>query len=298
MTRIAILGEGAQAAQIAAEFALGGCSVEWLSAEQERSQLLAEESLRMAAVHGLAAPADLERARALLGEGHPETGADGRLALIVEALPEELDAKAEGIARLAAAHPEALVATTSEALSVTAIGEAAGVGERMLAARYGRPPLLTPLVELLAARDTPPRLLDRVSQLLRAIGKRPVVLRREVPGMLAGRLEVAIARECMWLLESGVADAEVIDEVVRDGLARVWTAAGPLQAAALDGGSSLAMVAASIGADPASGASLEGLGAAAAGEAPAQLRARRDEVLAAALRSERARSGSSGGERP
>ncbi|HEX9482750.1 MAG TPA: 3-hydroxyacyl-CoA dehydrogenase NAD-binding domain-containing protein [Solirubrobacteraceae bacterium] len=298
MTRIAILGEGAQAAQIAAEFALGGCSVEWLSAEAERSQLLAEESLRMAAVHGLAGPADLERARALLGEGHPETGADGRLALIVEALPEELDAKAEGIARLAAAHPEALVATTSEALSVTAIGEAAGVGERMLAARYGRPPLLTPLVELLAARDTPPRLLDRVSQLLRAIGKRPVVLRREVPGMLAGRLEVAIARECMWLLESGVADAEVIDEVVRDGLARVWTTAGPLQAAALDGGSSLAMVAASIGADPASGASLEGFGAAAAGEAPAQLRARRDEMLAAALRSERARSGLPGGERP
>jgi 3-hydroxyacyl-CoA dehydrogenase len=298
VTRIAILGDGARAAQIATEFALGGCSVEWLSAERERSQLLAEESLRMAAGYGLAAPADLERARALLGEGHPETGADGRLTLIVEALPEALDAKAEGIAPIAAAHPEALVATTSEALSVTAIGEAAGVGERMLAARYGRPPLLTPLVELLAARDTPPRLLDRVSQLLRAIGKRPVALRREVPGMLAGRLEVAIARECMWLLESGVADAEAIDEVVRDGLARAWTAVGPLQAATLDDGCSLAMVADSIGADPASAVSLEGLGGAAGDEAPAQLRARRDEVLAGARRAERARAGSPGGERP
>src|SRR5258708_29035461 len=139
MTRIAILGEGARAAQIAAEFALGGCSVEWLSAEQERSQLLAEESLRMAAVHGLAAPADLERARALLGEGHPETGADGRLALIVEALPAELDAQAEGIARLAAAHPEALGATTSEARSVTPSGGAGGRGRRSAGRRVRRP---------------------------------------------------------------------------------------------------------------------------------------------------------------
>jgi 3-hydroxyacyl-CoA dehydrogenase len=290
VTRIAVLGEGAPAAQLGGEFALGGCTVVWLSTERERSQQLLEEALRLAAGHGLAGPADLERARALVAHADPSAGAEGRLTLIVETLPEQLQSKAQAIAPLAADHPEALIASTSEAISVTAIGEQAGVSERMIATRYGDPPMLSPLVELLAARDTPPRLLDRVSQLLRAIGKRPVILRREVPGMLAGRLEVAILRECLWLLESGVADAEVIDAVVRDGLARGWTVAGPLHLAGLRGGAP-ALVAEAIGEDPAARMPLERLaGNGADGEALAKLRERRDEALAGALRAERARA--------
>ncbi len=107
----------------------------------------------------------------------------------------------------------------------TELGEAAAVGERMLSTRYGDPPLLCPVVELLAARDTPRRLLDRVSQLLRALGKRPVALRREVPGLVSGRLELALLRETSWLLERGAIDAEDLDELVRDSLARRWALA-------------------------------------------------------------------------
>jgi 3-hydroxyacyl-CoA dehydrogenase len=290
VTRIAVLGEGPRAAQLGGEFALGGCTVVWLSSERERSQHLIEEALRLAAAHGLAGPVDLERARALITHADPAAGVDGRLTLILETLPERLQTKAEAIAPLAAAHPEALIVSTSETLSVTAIAEAAGVTERMIATRYGEPPLLSPLVELLAARDTPPRLLDRVSQLLRAIGKRPVTLRREVPGMLAGRLEVAILRECAWLLESGVADAEEIDAVVRDGLARGWAVAGPLQSAGLRGDAP-ALTAAAIGEDPAAGVGLEGIAErGAGGESLVALRERRDQALAGALRAERARA--------
>ncbi|MCW3033505.1 MAG: 3-hydroxybutyryl-CoA dehydrogenase [Solirubrobacteraceae bacterium] len=290
VTRVAVLGDGPRAAQLGGEFALGGCTVVWLSAEREGSQQLIEEALRLAAGYGLAGPADLERARALVSHADAGAGVEGRLTLILETLPERLEAKAEAIAPLAAAHPEALVASTSESVSVTAIGEEADVGERMIATRYGDPPMLSPLVELLAARDTPPRLLDRVSQLLRAIGKRPVLLRREVPGMLAGRLEVAVLRECLWLLESGVADAEEIDAVVRDGLARGWAVAGPLRSAGLRGGAP-ALTAAAIGEDPAAGIDLERLAAGGAGgEELAALRERRDEALAGALRAERARA--------
>jgi 3-hydroxybutyryl-CoA dehydrogenase len=293
LTRIAVLGDGTDAAQLSGEFALGGCSVVWLNGGPERSAQLVEEALRLAAGYGLAGPAELERARALIGHAEEVAGVDGRLTLIVEALPEEIETKAAGIGPLAAAHPEALVATTSEAVSVTAVGEAAGVGERTVAMRYGTPPMLNPLVELLAARDTPPRLLDRVSQLLRAIGKRPVAVRREVPGMLSGRLEVAMLRECRWLLENGVAGAEEIDEVVRDGLARGWAVAGPLQSAALRG-ASLALIAEAIGEDPAATEPLAersgGGPGEPSGEPPAGLRERRDEALADALRAERARA--------
>ncbi len=197
--------------------------------------------------------------------------------------------KAAALAPVAAGHPEALVATASPEVALTELAEAAGVGERMLALRYGRPPLLQPVVELLAARDTPPRLLDRVSQLLRAIGKRPVALQREVPGMAAERIELALVRECVWLVERGVADAEQIDEIVRDGLARAWVAAGPLEQAAIEGPERLARDDASVGASSAVG--LAGLAAASAAAAdPVTARARRDAALAAALRAERART--------
>jgi L-gulonate 3-dehydrogenase len=291
MTRIAILGDGVEAAQIGCEYALGGCTVIWIGVDRERSQHRVEEALRAASAHGLAGPVDLERARALIAHRTPGEVADGRLTLIVETLPEPLEQKAAALAQLAAAHPEALVASTGESISVTALGTAAGVGERIVATRYGEPPMLIPVVELLAARDTPPRLLDRVSQLLRAIGKRPVTLRREVPGMLAGRLELALLRECLWLLERGVAGAEEIDEVVRDGLARPWRTLGPLQAAQLRDLASLEALGAAVEATP-SRSGLEALAA-----IPPKdhrllggLRERRDQALAEALRAERARA--------
>jgi 3-hydroxybutyryl-CoA dehydrogenase len=288
VTRIAVLGEGHRAAQIGSEFALGGCSVSWLNVDTERSQRRVEEALRLAVAHGLAAPPELERARTLVAVAEPAAGVDGRLTLILEVLSEGLDGKAQAIVPLAAAHPEALIATSGESVSATAVGEAAGVGERIVGVRYGSPPMLTPLVELVAARDTPPRLLDRVSQLLRAIGKRPVTLRREVPGMLAGRLEAAMLGACLWLLEQGVADAEQIDEVVRDGLARSWGVAGPLQAAALRDPAALAAIGAASS-DGAAHVPAEALTQLAGAGIPAALREHLEEQLARALREERER---------
>lgn len=278
MTRVALIGGGPLPAQLGAEFALGGCSVVWAGDGSAGSGF--EDALRLAAAHGLAGPAELERARALAG------AEDGRVALILEAGEDRAAAKAATIAAVAARHPEALVATATLDGPLTALADAAGVGERMLAIGYGRPPLLQPVVELTAARDTPSRLLDRVSQLLRAIGKRPVALRREIAGTVSDRVELAIVRECLGLLERGVADAAEIDEVVRDGLARAWAAAGPLAHAALDGRERLLRAA---------GDDVEQSELGSLPDAAADVRRRRDDALAAGLRSERLRRPGAGG---
>ena len=246
MTRIAVLGASTEAVQIGCEFALGGCAVQLLGAQEPVAAQAVEEALRLASSRGLAGPAELERARSLIAPG---TEAEGRIALIVEALPESVDQKAAAIASVAEPHPEALVATTGEAVGATEIGQAAGVGERMLAARYGSPPMLVQIVELAPARDTPPRLVDRVAQLLSAVGKRPVVLRREVPGMISGQLELALLRECRRLVDEGVADAALIDAVATERLARVWAAIGPLGSAALHAPGSLERLAEASGQD-------------------------------------------------
>jgi 3-hydroxyacyl-CoA dehydrogenase len=294
MTRVAVLGCGTVAAHIGCEYALGGCAVLWAEDDEDAQQRV-EEALRLASAHGLAGPAELERARSLMLRGDATFSSAERLTLIVDAGGEDaagtvpLELRASTIAEIAERHPEALVASATPVPSVTALGDAAGVGERMLATRYGDPPLLSPVVELLAARDTPQRLLERVSQLLRALGKHPLVLRREVPGLVSGRLELAVLREALWLIERGVIEPEELDELVRDSLARRWALTGPLASAALAAPERLRELALAVHAEQPAGdaEALASLAAGTDGDRLAALRERRDDGLAAALRAER-----------
>lgn len=285
MTRVAILGTGPAAAQIGCEFALGGCSVLW-TGDGEGAEQRVEEALRLLSAHGFADPPELERARSLMARGEATISSVERLTLILDARTVPPGERAAALRQIAARHPEALVASTALLPSATELGEAAGAGERMLAMRYGDPPLLSPVVELQAARDTPGRLVDRIAQLLRAIGKRPLVLRREVPGLVSGRLELAVLRESAWLLERGVVDPDALDELVRSSLARRWSLAGPVEAAALGGIEELAELSPAVPPERPSG--LETLASHLDPDGASALRERRDQGLAAALRAERA----------
>ncbi|MHB8531087.1 MAG: 3-hydroxyacyl-CoA dehydrogenase NAD-binding domain-containing protein [Solirubrobacteraceae bacterium] len=288
-----VLGVGDAGAQIACDFALGGCSVVWFDELQQAAAERLEQTLRMVGRQGLAGPAELERARAMLtpqARGWEGAGSGGRVTLVLEALPEEAGLKADSLYHLARLHPEALVATTSTTVGVTSLGEAAGAAERMLCLGYGPAPLLTPTVELIAAATTPPRLVQRVSQLLRAIGKRPVVLAREAPGLVGERLRLALLRESLSLVARGVATPEQVDEIVRELLARGWRHGGPFAEAALEQTGTIEAAAAAVLPTLAAEQGAEGLAAVLAGGDPQLVRERRDDALAEELRAERAAS--------
>src|SRR5437773_4957597 len=81
-----------------------------------------------------------------------------------------------------------------------------------------------------------------LAQLVRApvshtggLGKQPVLVRRDVPGFVWNRLQFALLRECVWLVDQGVASMEDVDRVVRDGLARRWRRVGPFASIGLGG---------------------------------------------------------------
>jgi 3-hydroxyacyl-CoA dehydrogenase len=288
VTRVAVLGVGRAGAQIATDYALGGCSVVWIDDHPEEAMQRIEQALRLLAHHGLAGPAEIERARALLSRRDGPVGSEGRLTLIVESLPERLEVKAELLGELGRHHPEALLASSGALVSPTVLGEAAGAGERMLCAHYTGPPLVTSLVELLAARDTPPRLLQRLVQLLTAIGKHPVVLGREAPGLLGERLRLALLRECLSLVRRGVATHEQVDRAVREGLAREWRLAGPLEEAAIAGPEAVARAARAVFPSLAGEDAVEGLVAQLPEQEDAEpARERVEAALAAGLRAER-----------
>lgn len=292
-THVAILGAGLMGAQIGCEYALGGCRVSFVVRERARAERRVERALALALEHELADEAALVQARTLIGYDESagrSLASDARSPeLIVESLPEDLSLKADVLGELAERYPRATVASNTSSISISALGDAAGVSERIVGTHYWNPPLLMPLVETIAGAHTPRELLVDVLELLRAIGKRPVVLEHEAPGLLWNRLQLAVLRECEWLVEHGVATPAAIDEVMRDGLARRWRLTGPFETVGLGGAQTFDAIAANL--YPVLSSAIAGHGFDA--HVPrdpavlAELRERRDAALAAELRSER-----------
>ena len=97
------------------------------------------------------------------------------------------------------------------------------------------PPLLMPLVEVIAGAHSRPEAIELAHAAVASCGKRPVLVQRDVPGFIWNRLQHALLREALWIVDHGVATPEAVDEVVRFGNARRWEHVGPFAAAALGG---------------------------------------------------------------
>ena len=158
-----------------------------------------------------------------------------RCDLVVESVPEDLALKGEVLSPIAAHFPDAVIASNTSSLSIGEIGEACGAPERTVGTHYWNPPLLMPLVEVIAGPDTRPRQWSWRARPSRAAASDRCCVQRDVPGFIWNRLQHALLREALWIIDNGVATPEAVDEVVRFGNARRWEHVGPFAAAALGG---------------------------------------------------------------
>jgi 3-hydroxybutyryl-CoA dehydrogenase len=243
--KVALLGPGLMGAQIACEYALGGHEVVVLSRRPEVARERIDRGFATAQEHGLASAEDVAASRELLTITSDIAAAcDARI--IVESVVEDLAEKASALRPVIAVAPESIIASNTSSIPITAIGDAAGAPERTIGAHYWNPPLLMPLVEVIRGERTADRVVAEMTATLRALGKRPVHVDRDVDGFVWNRLQLALLREAVWIVEQGVASPETVDEIVRDGLARRWRYTGPFQTAALGGASTFERVAANL----------------------------------------------------
>ena len=154
---------------------------------------------------------------------------------MVESVPENIGVKAAVLEVLARRLPGAAIASNTSTIPLTELGDAIDAPERMVGTHYWNPPLLMPLVEIVAGEGTSRETLETVSALLVALGKEPVHVARDVPGFIWNRLQAALLRESLWLVREGVATPETVDRVVRSGLARRYRYTGPFETVALGG---------------------------------------------------------------
>lgn len=146
---------------------------------------------------------------------------------VQESGPERLDLKrAIYQAMDAAAEPDAILASSTSALDVNEFADRVKGGWRCITAHPVNPPHIVPLVEIQSSRETKPAVQEKTIEFLAHCGQKPVVLKRYINGFLLNRIQAAVVREAFHLAESGVADAEAIDSVIKDGLALRWAFIG------------------------------------------------------------------------
>ena len=229
--RIAVIGAGLMGHGIAQVFAAAGHAVTLTDADP-----------------GSLASADGRIRANLRALGHDEAAAErvtvcGDLAIavaeadfVVEAAAEDLAVKQSLFARVEAAAPsDAVLASNTSSIPITRIVAGMAHRGRALATHWYNPPFLVPLVEVVGTEWTDPDILAQVIELHRAIGKTAIHVRRDVPGYIGNRLQGALWREAIALVQEGVCDAETLDTVVKASFGRRLAVLGPLENADLIG---------------------------------------------------------------
>ncbi len=131
---------------------------------------------------------------------------------------------------------DAVLASSSSGITASMQATRMRTPERMLIAHPFNPPHLIPLVELVPGKRTAPDTLQRARVFYESLGKRVVVLRKEIPGFVANRIQAAVIRESVSLVRQGVVSAEDLDVAVTQSLGLRWAVGGPFLSAHLGGG--------------------------------------------------------------
>jgi ketoreductase RED1 len=151
--------------------------------------------------------------------------------------PENFDFKRELWARVEhAVKPATLLLSSASGLTASRMGVDMKDPGRLVVGHPFNPPHLIPLVEVVPSPSTPPTLVDEVVAFYGAVGKRPFVIRQEIRAFVANRLQMALLRECIHLVSSGVVAMTDLDEIVTSSIGLRWAVAGPFQTFHLGGG--------------------------------------------------------------
>ena len=157
-------------------------------------------------------------------------------SLIIEAAPENATLKQQIFGQLeSCCSSTALIATNTSGISINQLAAKLAHPERFIGAHFFTPADIIPLVEVVACDRTNPAAAEQMIDILRSVGKLPVLVRKDIPGFIANRLQHALAREAMSLLEKGVASAEDIDTVAKWSLGIRLALTGPLEQRDING---------------------------------------------------------------
>jgi 3-hydroxybutyryl-CoA dehydrogenase len=149
---------------------------------------------------------------------------------IIESAPEDFEIKRllyNEIAPLL--KKNAIVASNTSSYPLARLSHEQPFADRLIIAHFFNPAHIIPLVEIVKGEHTEEGVAETIAAFLDNCGKVPVILKKDISGFIANRLQAAVLREACFLIENGIADAGQIDTVMKESIGMRWAASGPFQ---------------------------------------------------------------------
>jgi 3-hydroxybutyryl-CoA dehydrogenase len=237
--RVTVLGAGTMGSGIALSFARAGSSVK-LTARRgstlQAARARISETVEVPVAHRILDEAEAGRAVARISTTQDLEDAVRDVELVVESVVEDLDVKRDVLARAQrAASPGTVLVTDTSSIAIDDLAAALDRPQYFAGMHWFNPAELVSLVEIVSGSRTERAVAEQVVAWTRALGKRPVHLRRDIAGFIANRIQYAVFREAFALVKEGVCDYADVDETMKAGLGARWAAIGPFESLDLAG---------------------------------------------------------------
>lgn len=232
---IAVIGAGLMGHGIALTFARAGHRVSITDPMPEARETVTDRMAQSMAAMGDDA-ASIAAALKLITIAETTADAVKTATVVFEAAPEKMALKQKIFAEIEAHAPETcILASNTSVMPITEIMSGLRLQNRALGTHWWNPPHMIPLVEVIRTKWTDPDVAQTMFDLLEGAGKTPVMVAKDVPGFIGNRLQHALWREAISLVENGICDAEAVDTVIKSSFGRRLAVLGPLENADLVG---------------------------------------------------------------
>ena len=156
--------------------------------------------------------------------------------LLIEAVTEDLALKQALFLQIEKlARPDMPLASNTSNFQISEISKPLKHRARFLGIHFFMPAHLVPLVEVISGNDTDPKLVESICALMKNIGKAPIWVKKDIPGFVGNRIQHALMREALYLMEEGVVSAKDIDIAVQFGFGFRFLACGPIMQKEMSG---------------------------------------------------------------
>lgn len=232
ISRVAVLGLGTMGHGIAQTMAVAGCEVrgyDSVPGARDSMHDRVRSNLGQMTEAGLLDESVIDEALSRLTVCESEEDALADAQFVTEAVLEDLAVKQELFHRIEAfVEAETILVSNTSSYPMTDIAVRMAHAERALVTHYFNPPHIIPVVEVVPGEKTSGETTQTTYDFLDRIGKTPVKLNKELPGFLVNRVQIAMFREILDLLDKNIASPEDIDRAIRGSAGMRLAALGPL----------------------------------------------------------------------
>ena len=231
---IVVIGAGMMGSGIAAGFHAQGCEVALLLRDAAQCEAVTQQVLSLSREIGAARPPGSLTVKPMQAMDSP--GQWQGVSLVIETVKEDLAIKQRLFEWLASRVPAGVpIGSNSSGFPISRIAAGLPTRSRMFGMHYFMPAHLVPLVEVVLGADSDPELAQRVCAMFTATAKKPVLVKRDIAGFLANRIQHALMREVLSLVDSGIASPADIDLAVRYSFGFRYAAIGPIMQKEMSG---------------------------------------------------------------